>query len=162
LDCNASFYGEVVTIYEPLACRREHDGNDSLQNVADHTRFAKAARDCQRELDYLAQRCWELGIPFDAAAARNSSLWLLECRLAITKLAPENDPLRAATTTILCHGVKLWFVSVALSPRPLARRLIALRFLVGQRPRWFALLAKLTKVKISPWRDSPRGQETNR
>jgi glycosyltransferase involved in cell wall biosynthesis len=169
LDCNAPFYGEIVTLYQPLACFRVHDGNDSAQNSVDHARFAKGVRYSQRKLDYLARRCREWEIPFDATAAGNSSPWLLDCRLAVNKLAPTNDPSRAAISDILYHGFRahlgedgrrrtsrilcaVWFVSVALTPRRFAGRLIALRFLVAQRPRWLSVtFSRLTKVKTSTW-----------
>jgi hypothetical protein len=57
LECNAPFYGEVVTLYDALACYRIHDGNDNSQNSLEHPRFAKGIRYCRRKLDYLAQRC---------------------------------------------------------------------------------------------------------
>lgn len=172
LDCNAPFYGEVVTIYVPLACFRIHDGNDSLQNVVGPARFAQGARYCERKLDYLAQRCRRWRIPFDAAAARNRSPWLLDCHLVTTKLAAANDPSRTPVREIFYHGIKahisdkgpknvgvaraLWFVGVALSPRPLAGWLIGLRFVVAERPRWFAwLFARLRKVSSASWPGSP-------
>jgi glycosyltransferase involved in cell wall biosynthesis len=154
LECNAPFYGEVITLFEPLAFYRIHDSNESLLHTIDYSRFAKGTRYCLRKLDYFEQRCSRWGIPFDAAAASNRSTWLLDCRLAVNKLAPANDPSRAPISTILYHGLKahiketgprkvrilqtLWFVSVALSPRRLSIWLIALRFIVAQRPQWFA------------------------
>jgi glycosyltransferase involved in cell wall biosynthesis len=171
LECNAPFYGEVVTLYKALACYRIHDGNDSSQNSLDYPRFAKGICYCRSKLDYLSQRCREWGIPFDAAAAGNCSPWLLDCRLAVNKLAPANDPSREPISDILYHGFRahlaedgrprivrivraLWFISVALSPRRFARWLIGLRFLVARRPRWFALLfAKLTRVKTYMWQE---------
>ncbi len=39
MECNAPFYGEVVTIYEPLACYRIHDSNDNMYNTIDRARF---------------------------------------------------------------------------------------------------------------------------
>jgi glycosyltransferase involved in cell wall biosynthesis len=169
LDCNAPFYGEIVTLYQPLACYRIHDGNDSAQNTVDLARFAKGARYSQRKLDYLAQRCCDWGIPFDAAAAGNRSPWLLDCRLAMKKLARARNASQEPISDLLYYGFRahlgedgrsrlartmraLWFVSVALSPRCLASRMIALRFLVAQRPRWLAVtFSTLTKVKTSAW-----------
>jgi hypothetical protein len=35
LECNAPFYGEVVTLYEPLSCYRVHDSNIfSMNSIA--------------------------------------------------------------------------------------------------------------------------------
>jgi glycosyltransferase involved in cell wall biosynthesis len=177
LDCNAAFYGEIVTLYQPLACYRIHDGNDSAQNTVDLARFAKGVRYSQRKLDYLAQRCRDWGIPFDAVDAGNRSPWLLDCRLAMKKLARTCNASQEPISDILYYGVRahlgedgrsriakivraLWFVIVALSPRRLASRMIALRFLVAQRPRWLAVtFSKLTKVKTSAWLTSLTRQQ---
>jgi len=156
LECNAPFYGEVVTIYEPLACYRVHDANDSLQNTIGSARFAHASDLFNVKLEYLAGRCRSWGILFDPAIARDRSLWLLECRLAAAKLATDKDPAREPILSTLHRAVKAcidaplspshrviraaWFAGVALAPRSLARRLIALRFVVTQRPAWFERL----------------------
>jgi Glycosyl transferase family 2 len=164
LECNAPFYGEVVTINEPLACYRVHDSNLFLQSTIDPASFARMSSTFGLKLDYLARRCQSWGIPFDPATARNRSLWLLECRLAAAKLASTDNPSRAPTLDILFHGIKacmcdpapmtlriarmLWFVSVAAAPRGLARRVIALRFLVEERPQWIKrLFGGLVKLK---------------
>jgi glycosyltransferase involved in cell wall biosynthesis len=177
LECNAPFYGEVVTIHETLAYRRIHQSNLYATSSLDDAHFAMMLQTFLVKLDYMASRYRKWGVPFDLNAVRNRSPWLLECRLVMAKLAHANDPSRAPISNILYRGLKayiddeaprtgrvvraLWFVSVALSPRPLASWLIALRFLVAQRPRWFELLfAKLTKVKTSAWRGSPRTLET--
>lgn len=159
LECNAPFYGDVVTIYEPLACYRKHDSNLVFPNTIDHVRFEKMANSCILKLDYFAQRCRFWGIEFDVAAARDRSLHLLECRLVAAKVAPVGIPhepigvtlrraLRACYTTPgpLLPRIVLasWFVSVAVAPRTVAKHLIALRFIVTGRPAWFERL--LTKV----------------
>ena len=130
------------------------------------------------KVDYLAQRCRNWGFAFDPGAARNRSLWLSECRLAAAKLADADDPARESTSAIVYYGVKacmrdpapmarrmaqmLWFIIVAAAPRALARRLIALRFLVGQRPRWLTLaVAMLAKAKALAWPGSVRMQKAN-
>src|SRR5712671_5099448 len=87
LECNAPFYGEVVTIYEPLACYRTHDSNDNMLSSIDKARFDKMSRYVMLKLDYFAGRCRFWGFAFDPAAARNRSIWALECRLAAHKLA---------------------------------------------------------------------------
>jgi|SRR5271165_599391 len=170
LECNAPFYGEIVTIYEPLACYRVHDNNDSLQSTIDSARFAHASGLFALKLDYLAQRCRTWGIPFDPAAAGDHSLWLLECRLAAAKLAAAEHSPREAILMTLYHALRAcieaplplshriiraaWFASVAATPRPLARRLIAHRFVVNQRPAWFERV--LNKAKLSALHASSR------
>ena len=175
LECNAPFYGEVATIHEPLVCRRIHHSNLYAMNVLDSARFAMMSDAFAVKLGYLASRCRAWGIAFDPDAARNRAPWLLECRLVVSKLAPAGDP-REPIRKLLFYGLRayigddapmktrmarvLWFVGVAISPRRLASRLIALRFLVTQRPRWFErLFAMLTKSKGSAWRGSLRTWE---
>jgi glycosyltransferase involved in cell wall biosynthesis len=163
LECNAPFYGEIITIREPLACYRFHQTNLYLMNRLDCAHFAYALKSSTAKLEYLARRCRKWGIPFDPSAGRNRSPWLLDCRLVTAKLAPANDPSRIPIREILYYGFKahmrdkgpksvcvartLWFVGVALSPRPVSIWLIGLRFMVAQRPRWFGrLFARLRNV----------------
>src|SRR5262249_29830774 len=44
MEYNAPFFGDVVTIYEPLACYRMHDSNDNMFNRIDKARFDKMSR----------------------------------------------------------------------------------------------------------------------
>jgi glycosyltransferase involved in cell wall biosynthesis len=154
MECNAPFYGEVVTIYEPLAGYRIHDSNDNMFHVLDKARFDKMSRYLTLKLDYFAGRCRMWGFAFDPTAARNRSIWGLECRLVCGKLASSRDPMEDPVWRILSRAVKAyitatelplsnrivsaaWFISVAVSPRVFARRLIALRFVITERPAWF-------------------------
>ena len=165
LECNAPFYGEVVTIHEPLAYRRIHQSNLYAMSSLDSAHFEMMLQTYLVKLDYMGRRYRKWGLPFDLTAVRNRSPWLLDCQLVMTKLPPASAPSRVPIVNLLYHGLKahmhedargmvrvarvLWFVGVALSPRRLARSLIVVRFVVAQRPRWFTLLfAKLRKVKI--------------
>lgn len=176
LECNAPFYGEVVTLYEPLACYRLHDSNDSLWHTIGAARFAHAFRHDSFKLDYFARRCASWGLPFDPVAARNRSLWLLECRLAADKLASVKDPMAEPIRRTLFRAIKAcldahlsvssrivraaWFTIVAVSPRSLARRLIVLRFIITERPAWFERLLGIT-ANINSWRGWLRTLTTN-
>lgn len=162
LECNAPFYGKIITIYEPLACYRFHDSNYTSQSTIDNARLAKLSHCFALKLDYLAWRCLAWGIPFDPAAAGNRSLWYLECRLSAVKLG--QNPMCESITRTLCRALKacidssmpvslrivraVWFVSVAVTPPILAKRLIALRFVATQRPKWFERLF----VRVAPAR----------
>jgi glycosyltransferase involved in cell wall biosynthesis len=171
LAVNAPFYGEVVTLYEPLACYRHHDSNDNLWHTIEGARFAHAFHRESFKLDYFARRCQSWGLPFDPAAARNRSIWLLECRLAADKLASVKDPIGEPIWRTLARALKAcidarlpisyrvargaWFVIVAISPRIIARRLIALRFIITERPAWFERFLGII-ANISGRRGSPR------
>ena len=167
LDFNAPFYGEVVTLYEPLACYRIYDGNATLKHTIESARFAYWFRNESCRLDYFARRCQAWGIPFDPAAARNRSIFLLECRLAADKLASVKDPMSEPIWRTLCRALKAcidshlpvsnriiraaWFIIVAVSPRTVARRLIALKLIISKRPAWLEPLLSII-VNISSWR----------
>jgi hypothetical protein len=163
LECNAPFYGEVLTLYTPLACYRIHDRNVSAMNTVDSARFAAKCHIFEIKVGYLAQRCRSWGVPFDPAVALSGSTFLHECRLCAAKLAeaPGDEPisftLRGAIKAYI--GAQLpfvyrilymvWFVSVAAAPRPLASWLIAFRFVPNQRPAWFeGVLTTVIRSKV--------------
>jgi hypothetical protein len=156
----------VITIYEPLACYRIHDANDSMQNTITAARFERMARYFACKLDYLARRCKFWGIPFDEGGACSRSIWSLECRLAADRLATVKEPGGEPVWRTLGLALKAtlaepsptprrmlraaWFLGVALVPRRLAVRLIEYRFAVTRRPRRLErLVASLLGNKYS-------------
>lgn len=167
LECNAPFYGEVVTINEPLVCYRLHDGNLFLQNTIDPARFPRMSETFVMKLDYLARRCRAWGIAFDPAAARDRSLYLLECRLAAAKLRSAEERQRKEIWGLVYRALRaclnaplpvlqrviraVWFVGVGIAPRALAGRLICWRFVVTRRPAWLEHM--LVKVGATGWRN---------
>jgi glycosyltransferase involved in cell wall biosynthesis len=163
MEGNAPFYGEVVTIYEPLAYYRVHDRNDNMYHVIDKARFDKMYRYITLKLDYFAGRCRNWGLAFDANAACNRSIWALECRLVRSRLTASRGPMEDPVWPLLFLAARahidstempllsriisaVWFFSVTVSPRTFARRLIALRFAINQRPAWFNRLLILAKL----------------
>jgi hypothetical protein len=169
LECNAPFYGTVVTIHEPLACYRIHDNNDSLSSTIDKARFDRMSRYFACKLDYLAAHSRIWGVRFDPIAARDGSIWSLETRLVARKLRTGTEPPGEPAWRILYCALKAcvraplplsnrmiraaWFVSVAISPRIFARRLISLRFVITERPGWFERFLT-TVANITAWRRS--------
>jgi hypothetical protein len=152
LECNSPFYGEVITLCEPLACYRIHDSNIYAMNAIENARFAMKCRTFEIKVDYcIARRCLQWGIAFDATAACNSSIWLQECRLAAAKLGGRAAEEPIAVT--LCRAIKacigaqvptpnrifriVSFINIAGAPRPVARWLIEFRFIPSLRPVWF-------------------------
>ena len=172
MEGNAPFYGEVVTIYEPLAYYRIHDNNDNMFHVVDKARFDKLSRYISLKLDYFAGRCRIWGCAFDPTVARNRAIWALECRLVCGKLALSRDPLEDPVWRTLAHALRAymnatelpvssriisatWFFAVAVSPRVFARQLIALRFVITERPMWFKRFLTVW-AKITTWRGLAR------
>ena len=96
LECNAPFYGEVVTLYEPLACYRVHGRNLYAVNSINDTHFNLLLHTFEIKLDYFARRCQAWGIPFNLAAVRARSPWALECELILSKLASGARPTEKA------------------------------------------------------------------
>ncbi|MEZ5846432.1 MAG: glycosyltransferase family 2 protein [Geminicoccaceae bacterium] len=163
LEVNAPFYGEIRTLRKALACYRIHEGNDSGQTEDDPDRFARYTRIFEEKLDYLELRCHRLGIEFDNEAARRRALWYLELKLTEAKIEPRetysyikglgcaHQALRAVFRSP--HTLRqrlfraLWLTLVALSPRLIAQRLIRLRYIVPDRPRW---IENLIGPKLAP------------
>jgi glycosyltransferase involved in cell wall biosynthesis len=166
LECNAPFYGEVVTLHEPLACYRVHGGNLYAVNSVDDTHFKMLLDTFAIKLDYLAGRCEAWGIPFNAAAVRARSPWALECELILSKLASARCTKGRRPSGKIYIIIKyylgapvpkyqrilrsVWCLCVFISPKPIARWLIALRFVASRRPAWFQQLRKV--VKANRWR----------
>src|SRR6516165_7425572 len=158
LTCNAPFFGEVISLSEPFACYRIHAEKLYRPTVADAGQFTRLLKYFADEIEYFTRRCRSWGIPFDPVAARNHPLWALECRLIADKLAYNNSPavtdsshhparilfraLRVCVTARLPMLTRItragWLIGVAVTPKSIAKRLIALRFIPSTGPAWFA------------------------
>jgi glycosyltransferase involved in cell wall biosynthesis len=161
LECNAPFYGEVVTLYEPLACYRVHGGNLYAVNSVNDVHFKTLLHTFEIKLNYFARRCQAWGIPFNLATVRAHSPWALECELILAKLTSRNRTEQGHIFSELYLIIKYyiwgamplgqrilrtgWILGVFVSPKPLARQLIAFRFVAGQRPAWFGRLLRARK-----------------
>jgi glycosyltransferase involved in cell wall biosynthesis len=165
LECNAPFYGEVITVYQPLAYYRIHGSNLYTASRVGEEHFVMFIDAFAVRLNYLAQRCRSLGISFDLPAAWTYALWPLECQLCVRKLTSNKGLLGESLNRTLFRGLRAcvaaelpishrliragWFVSVAASPRALAKRLIALRFVITERPSWFErLLSRIVNIGV--------------
>ena len=156
LEINAPFYGEVVTLSEPLCFYRIHDSNWSAHNCLSSARFSKMVDTFDCKLAYMAERCRIWGITFDPRAARERCLWAFEYRLAAAKLQDDiqnsaespldilSPALRASATSPYSWQQRLfrgtWIAAVCFSPRSVAEKLIKARFVVDHRPRWIECL----------------------
>jgi hypothetical protein len=100
-------------------------------------------------------RAW--GMEFDPEEARRRSVWYLQCQMAAAKLSPPSEapisPMRVLGRAMRAvprlpasakqRGIMMaWLTAVALTPRGVAKDLIAMRFIVGHRPRWLERIAR--------------------
>jgi hypothetical protein len=157
LELNAPFYGEVLTLHKVLAFYRVHGGNEYAMSSVEGAGFANKARAFERKVAYLEQRCRAWNIAFDADAALDGSIWLQECKLADTRVLGNPSPesswriLRRAVRA--CARARLpllnrtmriaWLLGVATAPKPVARRLVEVRFIASRRPAWFESMFKV-------------------
>ena len=175
MEVNAAFYGEVLTLNEPLACYRVHGSSISDQLSVSGQRFIRMVADFDEKLAYMQQRCRALGVGFDAHAARERALQIFEYRLAAAKLDPHKAPdaraldllwpaMRACATSTYTLRQKLvrgsWSVAVALLPKSAAMHLINWRFVVFRRPQWIETLFRSKRMRglvAGPTESAPAG-----
>jgi len=148
-----------------------------MLNSIEKARFEKMYQYFTNRLDYFAGRCRVWNVAFDQAAARNRSVWGLECRLVADKLASSGNPPEDPVWRTLVRAIKAcidselpvsnriaraaWLVGVTVSPRAVATWLIKLRFVVTERPEWVEPVLR-TIVNITSWRGSPYRKATPR
>ncbi len=156
LNAVAPLYGDVVTVRKPLGHYRVHDCNTSAHAELSARRFERYARDSEERERYLRDNCRRLGLDLPPDVLRNDlAYW--ESKLAAAVLRPSArisllpPTLRAAVGSILDPGQRMthavWATALALAPRPLARELLAQRFIFGRRSRLAeALLRQVWRV----------------
>ncbi|MEM9624696.1 MAG: glycosyltransferase [Pseudomonadota bacterium] len=145
LNAAAPLYGDVQTLRKTLGQYRVHDRNTSAHSELTAERFERYVMDASERARYLADRCRDLGqaLP-DNVIENDLAYW--ESRLAAAVLKPGPrlallaPTLRAAFSSILDPGQRamhaLWAIGLALAPRPIARHLLAERFIFNQRSRF--------------------------
>jgi glycosyltransferase involved in cell wall biosynthesis len=157
LEINAPFHGEVATLTEPLVRYRMHGSNWSQHNELTLARFLKYLHAQDQKMVYFRDRCRAWGMEFDPEKARRRSAWYLQCQMAVAKLSPPGEapisPMRVLAQAMRAvprlpasakqRGIMMaWLTAVALTPRGVAKDLIAVRFIVGHRPRWLERTAR--------------------
>ena len=157
LEIIAPFHGEVVTLHEPLVRYRMHGSNWSQHNELSPARFLKHLHAQDQKMAYFQDRCRAWGMEFDPEEARRRSVWYLQCQMAVAKLSSPGEapisPMRVLGRAMravprLPASAKqraimmTWFTAVALTPRDVAKDVIAVRFIVGHRPRWLERIAQ--------------------
>ena len=160
LNVAAPLYGDVITLRKSLGCYRVHDSNTSAHAELSAKRFERYAKDCEERQRYLRDSCKKLDIMIADDLIKND-LTYWESKLAAAVLNSGSGRLqllwptvRAACGSILDLGQRtvhsLWAVGLALSPRWVARQLLAQRFIFNQRSRLAeALLDKVWRLGAS-------------
>ena len=134
-----------------------HIANDSRQNELSPARFLKYLHLQDQKMAYFQDRCRAWGMEFDPEEARRRSVWYLQCQMAAAKLSPPGEapisPMRVLGRAMRAvprlpvsakqRGIMMaWLTAVALTPRGVAKDLIAVRFIVGHRPRWLEWMVR--------------------
>ena len=149
----APLYGEVVTINQALGAYRCHASNHSEQSSITARRFERCVDDEERRIGCLERCCKDLSIVFDPSAAKARNVGYQEARLMATKLSQAGRTVPVAWRAIEAvlgsaqsrwqRSIRaLWIVTVAVSPLPLARKLIEMRYVPVRRPRGVEILAR--------------------
>jgi len=175
LNTIAPLYGEVHTLDIVLALYRVHGSNNWAQQVMTAERFAYYAASERRRMAILATHCARLGRPFAGPEVIENSIYLREVELVRAKLAKGGGmrelvgngigAVRVACAQPGGGAHKLlraaWAAAVALAPRPLAERLIAMRFVQAARPRLAErLITRLERRPAGPLQPVPAGKIT--
>jgi hypothetical protein len=166
LNTVAPLYGEVATIDRPLAWYRVHGENDGAQKNLAADKFARFIRHDQVRAEFLRQHAGRLGVAVEGDPLDRAILHL-QYRLASLVLRPEAHPVAGETRAqIVAHAIRAaralgdnaaskvalvaWFAGVAALPRPLARKLIAFRFVPESRPRAIGAVLRALRVLRPP------------
>jgi glycosyltransferase involved in cell wall biosynthesis len=162
LNTVAPLYGKVLTIDRPLAWYRVHGQNDGAQKTLAAEKFARFIRHDQDRAEFLRTHAARLGITLDGDPLERAILHL-QYRMASLVLRPEAHPIPGETRAhVVGHATRAvralgdnaaskaalvgWFVAVASLPGPLARKLIAYRFVPGSRPKFIGAILRRLRV----------------
>jgi glycosyltransferase involved in cell wall biosynthesis len=148
LNVVAPLYGDILFIRKVLGYYRLHGRNISNPLAAAPARLLRETRLLADALNHLEAHAKRLGVAL--APDIREHITLLERRLTLTRVGgerfhPADRPLpllwAAARKLALSEGPLarhaahlLWLTAVAILPKPLARRLVELRFIVPGRP----------------------------
>lgn len=147
----APYFGDVITIAEPLVSYRVHGRNDGSMTELDPRRMRREVARAQWRFAYAQGLARARGSQLSDSAFR-FGLVTLAYRAASQRLSPRQHPLSGDTRVRLLKDVAkafwiaqglslssrvtflVWVVLVTLAPRALAERLIVWRFVPGRRP----------------------------
>lgn len=163
----APLLGDVITIPKALVCYRVHDRNQGALSRLDVHQFERQMTRALQRYAYARAVAVRAGLAM-ADGAVNRGVYYLSYRIASLKLAPSKHAIEGdRLSRILCdfavasvtpQGLSqrerllifAWAVTVALSPRPLAAKLILWRFAALSRPVTLRRLLSWLKVLARP------------
>ena len=142
LNVVAPLHGDVQILRKILGHYRVHDRNTSAHADLTAARFKRYVRDAEERTRYLQDQCKAHGLPLASDVMKNDlAYW--ENHLAIAVLKPNArlplllPALRAASGSILDAGQRFthatWAIALVFTPRPIARHLLAQRFVFNKR-----------------------------
>jgi glycosyltransferase involved in cell wall biosynthesis len=175
LNTLAPVYGDVVTIPRALGAYRIHGANMWTSDGLDQSRLPYRIQHRRREVAFMRAHAERAGVAVPEGDVLDHELPFLNYRMMAQKLGlpyeggDAESPLsllRRALPAVRAErlGVRraaahlLWFAALALAPRPLARRLIRLRFNRGAllqplRQRLQPLRRRLQRLRTG-WGDA--------
>jgi glycosyltransferase involved in cell wall biosynthesis len=169
LNAVAPLYGDVVVLKEPLGTYRIHGRNAGALAELDPEKFSYFVDLDHRRGRFLVETAHRLGFEL-APEVLDRAFFHLQYRLASRKLRPDSHPvpgdrlwrlplllaraaLLAPDRTMLRGFVAVWGFAVAAAPPGIARRLVAMRFISGSRPKLIdGALRMLGLVRRTPRR----------
>ncbi|MGI9437975.1 MAG: hypothetical protein ACR2Q4_24605, partial [Geminicoccaceae bacterium] len=145
LNTAAPLYGDVITLRKVLGCYRVHERNTSAHAELTAERFERYVGDCEGRQRYLRDQGMRLGIALPPDLIENDLVYW-ENRLAAAVMRPEQGRLRllrpavsAAARSILDPGQRAmhvtWAIVLVLTPKWVAKKALAQRFIFNQRSR---------------------------
>jgi glycosyltransferase involved in cell wall biosynthesis len=158
------FYGEIISIEQPLGGYRQHGNNLwSTREGVTNARFIKSIKHNFLKYKFLQERATKLGyeVPQDMGFC---DYLHLQDRLTSLRLDPQNHPVPFDSSLILAYKgffavwkysdfswkrkliLSVWFLWVGLMPQPLVKPAITWWFASESRPKAISVLLK--KIRL--------------
>ncbi len=158
----APLCGDILVVDEVLGYYRMHGKNNSSVAQFTAAQFAHRIELEEKRMGFLVDFAERKGVSIDPSIVERDAK-NLSYRLARMKLEPvrEGSLLNLAGKAIraLPFGndglgsrlaLGLWILALTVSPEPLAKRLIAYRFVPASRPDWFRRALRRFGVGLAP------------
>ena len=159
----APLYGRIITLQLPLCDYRHHGANDGVLARVDIANITRMIRRDQERLDFVTEKALQRKILISADALLHCPYHVNAC-IVIHKHSPELSPYTISLARLTALGIRAtlgypcigvsqklalvaWLLCLCLAPRPIALRLIALRYVPNSRPQWATLLLSWFRVK---------------